>query len=1103
MINIILTPILTSKPILKKIKENFDGKSRHLLIVPDRFTLSYEKSAIDFIGNNDESTQKEVLDYLGIRGSFELEVSSFSKLADRFLKRKALRLLDKQSEIMLLRKVIEENKDSLVCFGRAIKQASFAEEMYAAISQIRNSGVSVEQLQALDGKLDSKTQMKTRDIALLYSRYVQALQQGYVDGTSKLQAFANGIEDSELADYHIYLTDFTSLTRVEKDIVQAMMKTAMSFDACLLSSVYDNSFIYPQSMQDDFVAMAQRVGQIVNIERYDPCLGGDMGALQRGLFSCEKPTAPSRSGQVKLYVADDVEQEIKHVARQINSLIRSGEARYKDIAIVCPDFEGYGDEIYKIFQDYGVSYYCDVKTPLITQALPKTLYAAIKAKLSGYGQREVLAYAKSPLTGLDYEDVCIFENYCLEKGVEYGKFLDKWEIECVEDERAERVRAYLMDSLSKLDIDVKTVAEASVSVNAFLIACDLEKKNQALAQKQSQEGLSVESAVTVQCYDKVKKILDQAVGIMGDTAMDMDKFLSVLFSAIAGAEVSTTPLYVDSVFVGDMTSSRYEDVKYMFVLGANENCFPSQSAGNGIVAERESTAWAKSGVVVEPDVKARNRMQKLNILTTLLKAEKRLTISYALKDSLMQPCTCSSTLEYIGELCGVEILNVDDWTNVKADDRLRLLSTDGNILQEFIEMVRLTKNNMWGRSDEELDLLDKVYTIACKKHGREYVDGLLTEDRHTSSQIDVEGVAWNKGSSSASQFECYFNCPFKHYANYVLKLRRREEAKLEVSDLGTYLHAIAEQYFTDPKCCEYTPDEQRVIVYEIYDKLCQENKKLAILTSQPTGMSLKNKITSRAWFMIQKLTQKMQYTKFRPYACEKKFGFGEEGDLPAVAIDNGNRVINIKGIIDRIDTYQDKFFVIDYKSKSHIDFKPKNVLFGDRIQMLIYIMAVATQKSFTPAGMFYVLMNDKYVNPKDDAEKRFRYVGYVDASEDNIADLDNRLTQDADVKSDLFDLKRTVSAKGSKLSGSILTSKEIEATCDYVKKLIAKAAKEIDEGYAEPKPLKDGCKYCDYKNMCGFEQMQRQERDFESIKIAKMIELVTASEKGGEDDRLE
>lgn len=1101
MINIILTPILTSQPILKKIKDNFDGKSRNLLIVPDRFTLSYEKSAIDYIGRDDDSMQKELLDYLGLRGSFELEVSSFSKLADRFLKRKALRLLDKQAEIMLLRKVIEENKDGLVCFGRAVKQAGFAEEMYAAISQIRNSGVTVEQMQGLEGKLDSKTQLKTRDIALLYSRYVQALQQGYVDGTSKLQAFASSVENSELADYHIYLTDFTSLTKVEKDIVQAMMKTALSFDACLLSSCDANSFIYPQSMQDDFVAMAQRAGQLVNIERFDPHLGGDMGALQKGLFSCEKPTAPSQAGQVELYQADDVEQEIKHVARKINALIRTGEARYKDIAIVCPDFDGYADEIYKIFQDFDVSYYCDVKTPLITQALSKTLYAAIKAKLSGFGQREVLAFAKSPLTGLDYDDVCVFENYCLEKGVEYGKFLTNFELECREDERAERVRARLVEALSNLDCNVKTVAEASKSVNDFLTCNALEEKNLELAQRQSQAGLDVESAVTAQCFEKIKKILDQAVGIMGDTAMDMDKFSSVLFSAIAGAEVSTTPLYVDSVFVGDMTSSRYEDVKYMFVLGASEDCFPSQSSGNGIVAERESIAWAKSGVVVEPDVKARNRMQKLNILTTILKAEKRLTISYALKDSLMQPCSRSTTVDYIAELCGAEIERVEDWTNVPHEEIADYLSTDGNILQELVETVRLAKNNMWGKTDEELALLDKIYTIACKKYGRDYVDELLTGDRRPQKVIHTDGIAWNNGGSSASQFECYFNCPFKHYANYVLKLRRREEAKLEVSDLGTYLHAIAEHYFTDPKCCEYTPEQQKEIVDEIFDKLCKEEKKLAILIAQPTGKSLRNKITSRAWFMIQKLTQKMQFTKFRPYACEKKFGFGGEDDLPAVSIDNGKNVINIKGIIDRIDKYRDRFFVIDYKSKSHIDFKPKNILFGDRIQMLIYIMAVTSQENFTPAGMFYVLMNDKYVNPEDDAEKRFRYVGYVDASEDNIADLDSRLIEEKDVKSDLFDLKKKVGAKGSKISGSILTDKEIEATCGYVKRLITKASREIDEGYAEPKPLKDGCKYCDYKNMCGFEQMQRQEREFESIRtIGEMMKIVAAGEKGEDDD---
>ena len=92
-------------------------------------------------------------------------------------------------------------------------------------------------------------------------------------------------------------------------------------------------------------------------------------------------------------------------------------------------------------------------------------------------------------------------------------------------------------------------------------------------------------------------------------------------------------------------------------------------------------------------------------------------------------------------------------------------------------------------------------------------------------------------------------------------------------------------------------------------------------------------------------------------------------------------------------------------------------------------------------------------------------------------------------------------AKGSKISGSILTDKEIEATCGYVKRLITKASREIDEGYAEPKPLKDGCKYCDYKNMCGFEQMQRQEREFESIRtIGEMMKIVAVGEKGEDDD---
>ena len=127
MIELILTNTLDSAPILEKLKNSRSQAKKHLLFVPDRFSLSY---------------QKAVLEYLNIKGTFDIEVTSFPRLANQLLKGKS-RLLDKQSEIMLLRKVIEDNKKDLKRFANFGKNADFANDIYAAISQIRNSNVSV------------------------------------------------------------------------------------------------------------------------------------------------------------------------------------------------------------------------------------------------------------------------------------------------------------------------------------------------------------------------------------------------------------------------------------------------------------------------------------------------------------------------------------------------------------------------------------------------------------------------------------------------------------------------------------------------------------------------------------------------------------------------------------------------------------------------------------------------------------------------------------------------------------------------------------------------------------------------------------------------
>ncbi|MDE5618345.1 MAG: hypothetical protein K2I79_02535, partial [Clostridia bacterium] len=110
MLNLIFTDSLQSQPITDAVKGRYGLGDNHLIIVPDRFTLSYERA---------------VLDALDIQGAFDIEVASFSRLADVALQEGNKGALNSLSEVMLLRKVIEENRSELNCFRTSSAHAGF------------------------------------------------------------------------------------------------------------------------------------------------------------------------------------------------------------------------------------------------------------------------------------------------------------------------------------------------------------------------------------------------------------------------------------------------------------------------------------------------------------------------------------------------------------------------------------------------------------------------------------------------------------------------------------------------------------------------------------------------------------------------------------------------------------------------------------------------------------------------------------------------------------------------------------------------------------------------------------------------------------------
>ncbi len=1083
MIELILTNTLDSTPILDKLKSRVGESKKHILFVPDRFSLSY---------------QKAVLEHLNIKGTFDIEVSSFPRLANKLLQNKK-RLLDKQSEIMLLRKVIDEDKDDLLCFGKIGKSVDFANDMYAVISQIRNSNISVERMQSAVDGLPMRIANKTKDIVKIYHDYVQYIQEDYSDGTSKLQALCDLIYDGALNDYEVYISDFTAFSNIEYDIIKAIMLNALHTHICLVDSDGDNSQVFPTDVKKRLFSLANEIGLTMKTTCVQEQLTGDAEIILKGLYSYGKVDGV-RDNRTQILACKSVVDEVKTLARTINDLVKRQGVRYRDMAIVCCDFATYTPYIQSVFKDFGIPFYADIKQQLSSQALTKLVATAIRAVGEKYSQSSVIEFAKQVLLVLDYDEVCIFDNYCCKYGIEFTRFLSPFALGEGDDKTvAESVRERIIGLLAPLELGGRFIKDHIKSVREFLQNCSAHEFVENLASWQEQNGFGELSAITLQSENKLNAILDKCESMLGNNIADWEEFYGIIMTAIESVEMSNIPLYSDCVFIGETSENRYANLDYMFVIGALAGKFPPEHSDSGIVSEREYVAWSNMNIDVQPDCRRRNSKERLSTLMLLTRARKQLVISYPAASSSGEELTPSSTVEYLIDLLGVtpscEQTPDSSWDR---QSYINYISSQKNILQEFLSLQSLVSAKAIDASDTLTDVLDILYTLCCKRYGKEYVDFLIGE-RTDEVQLDaVGGVMFNGSHTSVSQFEKYFKCPFLHFNENVLKLKRKQIAGLEVKDTGILLHAVMEKYFALKDCADKRESEIENIVPKIFIEQVKESKEYAFLLDGKKNALTVQQLVNQAVHVVKKLVQNMQVTKFRPDKLELRFGSNPDASIAGMEIDNGVRKLSFDGVIDRVDRFGDKAIIIDYKSKSSIDFNPSNILYGDRIQLFVYLNALRSSGNITPQGVFYLLMNNKFVK-KDKESRRFAYRGY--ANKDDVFDLDEGFTEYSDFASSVYPVKSKTDKDGevqinaiSEL-GHVMSGKGFDDTCDYVMKLTSKASAEIEEGYIAKSPLNingkeepKACQYCDYKDLCARSKVYV--RDVKDVKQEEFENLI-------------
>ncbi|MBQ8267185.1 MAG: PD-(D/E)XK nuclease family protein, partial [Clostridia bacterium] len=208
-------------------------------------------------------------------------------------------------------------------------------------------------------------------------------------------------------------------------------------------------------------------------------------------------------------------------------------------------------------------------------------------------------------------------------------------------------------------------------------------------------------------------------------------------------------------------------------------------------------------------------------------------------------------------------------------------------------------------------------------------------------------------------------------------------------------------------------------------------------------------------YVVERLALEFAQSDFTPVKCELRIGY--DGELPEIKIPIENSgTLELIGVVDRLDTWNGYIRIIDYKT-GHRDFKLPDILFGQNMQMLIYLYAVARSEQFggRSAGILYMPAS----RDKNDSKSARRMNGLIAADEALITAMD---------KENKGEFVPKFSEKSP--SDSFIKEEDFNKIFEFIESKLKRTGSAIYGGDIAADPV-DGldsgaCKYCEYQSVC-------------------------------------
>lgn len=1024
-----------------------DGKdSRHVILVPDRFTLGVEK---------------DLVRYCFPEGYSNADVVSFTRFAVKTVGRKIKKCLTKEGTVILLRKVMEKNADRLRYYKR-LTGYGFAKEAFAAIASLRSGGISPEDIEITLAEMEGVIRDKLSDIALIMKEYDRELKENYTDTITRIDALIEYINKYGVGERaHFYILGFNFYSAQQMAVIKALIKNAESVS---ISAAKENGRRITGQI-DELMEFCRENGVEITEEEAFRNIDAPFDSLRAAIFGGGKRCETSNKDKVRLFREDTPYEEVLSAAREIKYLTRRENYRYKDIAVVCNDLKLL-PVVRETFARCEIHCFIDEGYAVLDGVAVRYVMNLLKAA-DEMAPSDVFKVVRHPFFGLTRAEYENFEKYCVKYNVRYRRFAEPFLFG--DSEEPEKIRKKFIETIA--DIPRSGLIKDFCEVVKGFIRSDAAIKISEKYLESDDERLQAAG----HC-EEFLKLLEDITLLIGEEQTEIGDFLSLLKSASADMKVVLRPDYCDSVFVGNCEESRFSDVKALFVLGASDGYFPIKSGDGLIFSAADNEFMRRHGLNVYPSPIEKNAFERFIVRDLLSKPSERLYIGCAETDLGGDVQSVGEGFSEISYILGGGIKKLEDYHGFDSDGLLNYRAV--NLKNLYYEYVSGGIPAEYRETAEKL-LIDK---------------GLFRKPSENSDSYPFDSFFSVDGDgnfvTSVSQLECYFACPFRHFMRYGLRAEEEEDSVLRPYTLGNVIHNVLENFFTHNLDKVYegtcTTDDMLKSVEREFAKSEYER-----YFSDPVSAHILAGVKKECLNLIPSLIENMRASDFRPIGFE--VGFGYRKDDCMVLIEAKNCRFKLCGRIDRVDSDGDNVIIIDYKTGA---VKPelKDVYCGRKIQLYVYL-SYYLKKGYRPAGVFYLP-----IRSGNTAKGRsYAYVGQMLNDVDIFTRIDNR----AKVAEDNYDsptvaFKAKIKDGGIKLNTSVnlLTESEFNDAAEYVERLIERALSEIMEGYAEKKPLKGGCENCIYNRICG----DMPEREVSAVRADIFAPIKEDTEEEAEND---